>query len=140
MILVPPKPHVIADFYGCDPERLDDCEGLKALLYEVARTIGAKTIGDIFHRFSPCGVTGVLAIAESHISVHTWVENRYAAVDLFMCNGHLASEQVERLIGRIARFLKAGAFTLSAMQRGAAACAALGSMAGPATAAAARRA
>ena len=41
--------------------------------------------GDIFHQFSPHGVTGVLAIAESHISVHTWPEKGFAAFDVFMC-------------------------------------------------------
>lgn len=121
MLYLPPKPHLVLDFYGCEPERLDDCEGLKALFYEVARTIGATTIGDVFHRFSPCGVTGVIAIAESHISIHTWVETRYAAVDLFLCNSSLRSEDVEAAVARIGRFLGARGSTVSAIQRGGAA-------------------
>jgi S-adenosylmethionine decarboxylase proenzyme len=122
VILIPPKPHLVIDFYGCDPERLDDCEGTKALLYEVAKGIGATVVGDIFHQFSPHGITGVLAIAESHISIHTWVEYRYAAVDLFMCNSNLTSAAVEAAVARISCFLKAASSSVTAIQRGAAPC------------------
>ncbi len=122
MILVPPKPHLLIDFYGCDPERLNDCEGTKALLYRVAKEIGATTIGDIFHQFSPYGVTGVVAIAESHISIHTWVEYGYAAIDLFMCNSNLTSEAVERAIASISEFLRARSSSVTAIQRGVAPC------------------
>ncbi|GIW72827.1 MAG: hypothetical protein KatS3mg102_2369 [Planctomycetota bacterium] len=122
MLLMPPKPHLVIDFYGCDAARLNDLEGLKAALYEAARTIGASTIGDLFHQFSPHGVTGVLVIAESHLSVHTWVEEGYAAIDMFMCNSNLSSERVEAAVARIGAFLRAERSTISAIQRGAAAC------------------
>lgn len=59
---IPPKPHIVLDFYGCDPARLDDCDGCRRILYEVARDVGATAIGDFFHQFSPCGVTGIIAI------------------------------------------------------------------------------
>jgi S-adenosylmethionine decarboxylase len=120
MLFLPPKPHLVADFYGCDAARLDDLEGLKQLLYDVAREVGARTIGDIFHQFSPAGVTGVVAIAESHISIHTWIETRYAAVDLFLCNSSLDAARVDAAIARITRFLGAASATVSAIQRGAA--------------------
>ena len=42
-------------------------------------------LGDTFHRFSPQGVTGIVAIAESHISIHTWPERDFAAIDIFVC-------------------------------------------------------
>ena len=121
MIVLTPRPHLIVDLYGCDAERLNDCEGLKHLLYRVAREVGATTIGDIFHQFSPHGVTGVLAIAESHISVHTWVESRYAAVDLFLCNSNLTAASVERAVASIKEFLHASSASVSSIQRGAAA-------------------
>lgn len=46
---------------------------------------GAEVLGDSFHRFNPQGVSGVIVIAESHLSVHTWPEFGYAAVDVFTC-------------------------------------------------------
>ena len=122
MLLLPPKPHLVIDFYGCCPDKLDDLEGLRAVLYDAARAIGATTIGDHFHQFSPHGVTGVVVIAESHISVHTWVEEGYAAVDLFMCNSKLTSERVEHAVSMIGNFLEASHSTVNAIQRGAAQC------------------
>ena len=50
-----------------------------------ANDVGATVVGESFHRFSPQGVTGILAIAESHISIHTWPEYGYAAADIFTC-------------------------------------------------------
>ncbi len=123
MLVLPPKPHLVVDFYGCSEQRLDDLEGLKRVLYEAAHAIGATTIGDHFHQFSPHGVTGVVVIAESHISVHTWVEEGYAAVDLFMCNSKLTAERVEFAVNLIGSFLQASHSTINAIQRGAAQCA-----------------
>lgn len=120
--VIPPKPHLIIDFYGCDAERLNDLKRLKSCLYECARVLGATTIGDVFHQFSPYGVTGVLAIAESHLSVHTWVEAGYAAVDLFMCNSNLNAAKVERAVALIAAELGAESQVVNAIQRGAALC------------------
>ncbi|TIV72457.1 MAG: adenosylmethionine decarboxylase, partial [Mesorhizobium sp.] len=50
-----------------------------------AQSSGAAVLFSKFHRFSPEGVTGVLVLAESHISIHTWPEHSYAALDVFMC-------------------------------------------------------
>jgi S-adenosylmethionine decarboxylase len=52
---------------------------------QAARKTGATVIGQSFHQFSPQGVTGVIAIAESHLCIHTWPEYGYAAVDIFTC-------------------------------------------------------
>ena len=54
-------------------------------MLHAARSTGATVIGDTFHKFSPQGVTGVVAIAESHLCIHTWPEHSYAAVDIFTC-------------------------------------------------------
>ena len=54
-------------------------------MVQIALETGATIVGQSFHKFSPGGVTGVLAIAESHLSIHTWPERGYAAFDLFMC-------------------------------------------------------
>ena len=58
---------------------------LEAALREAAAAIGARVLNVAFHAFAPHGVTGVLLLAESHLSVHTWPEHGYAAVDLFTC-------------------------------------------------------
>lgn len=77
--------HLLLDLEKCDPNKLDDLEVIKNLLTKAALDAGAKIVGETFHKFKPIGITGVLAIAESHISIHTWPEYNYASVDIFSC-------------------------------------------------------
>ncbi|MBI4954736.1 MAG: adenosylmethionine decarboxylase [Myxococcales bacterium] len=79
--------HLIAELYGCPAERLDDLALAAEALRAAAAAIGATVVGEAFHRYAPQGVSGTLLIAESHLSLHTWPEARYAAVDIFTCGG-----------------------------------------------------
>lgn len=91
--------HVLLDLYGVEPARLEDCTRIEAVLSEAARVAGARVLGARFHPFGPGqGVTGVLLLAESHISIHTWPEHGYAAVDVFMC-GEAEAMTAATLIG-----------------------------------------
>ena len=69
----------------CNTQALDDLHLVRNTLTSAAERIGATVIGDSFHEFSPQGITGVVAIAESHLCIHTWPEYGYAAVDIFTC-------------------------------------------------------
>lgn len=69
----------------CNPQLLDNLDYVRNVLYGAAEGVGAHVIGESFHQFSPQGVTGILSIAESHISIHTWPEFKYAAADIFTC-------------------------------------------------------
>lgn len=76
--------HVIIDLWGAD--RLDDLAHIERQLRAAAVTAGATVLGSDFHHFQPNGgVSGVVVLAESHISIHTWPERGFAAVDVFMC-------------------------------------------------------
>lgn len=77
--------HIIVELHGVRSELLNDPNFLKKVLISAAVKAGATVIGDIFHKFSPYGVTGVVAVKESHISIHTWPEFGYAALDIFTC-------------------------------------------------------
>ena len=77
--------HILLDLRECDGTRLDDLDFIQTTLVESARLAQATIVGHTFHKFSPQGVTGVVAIAESHICIHTWPEYNYAAVDIFTC-------------------------------------------------------
>ncbi len=78
--------HVILDFWGCD--HLDNADFIDRALRKAAADAGATILHGHFHCFSPYGgVTGVLVLAESHISIHTWPERSFAAIDIFMCGG-----------------------------------------------------
>ena len=77
--------HVLLELRSCNSTSLDDLPFLEGTLLRAAEETGATVIGKIFHQFSPQGVTGVVAIAESHLCIHTWPEFGYAAVDIFTC-------------------------------------------------------
>lgn len=79
--------HLLAEFYGCDRALLDDVAGVRAALLAAAEAVGATLVAEAFHRYDPQGVSGTLLIAESHLSVHTWPEHAYVAVDIFTCGG-----------------------------------------------------
>ncbi len=76
--------HLLIDLWGAD--RLDELTTIEAALRECAEAAGATILHCHLHHFSPNGgVSGVLVLAESHISIHTWPERGYAALDVFMC-------------------------------------------------------
>ena len=77
--------HLMLELRQCNPELLNDLSYIKDAMVKVAKDVGAHIVGESFHKFSPQGVTGVLAIAESHICIHTWPEYAYAAADIFTC-------------------------------------------------------
>ena len=81
-----PSHHGLLDLYGCPAELLRDEQRLTQVLQQAAQTAEATILSSHFHTFGgEGGVTGVLLLAESHISIHTWPERQYAALDIFMC-------------------------------------------------------
>lgn len=77
--------HLIVELTGCNRSLLDNHKLLESYLNESARLSGATIVKSEFHRYNPQGVSGVVVIAESHISIHTWPEYGYAALDFFTC-------------------------------------------------------
>jgi S-adenosylmethionine decarboxylase len=77
--------HILAEFYGCPPEKLNDTAQIQQEMVNAALEAGAEIRETVFHNFSPQGVSGVVVISESHLAIHTWPEFGYAAVDIFTC-------------------------------------------------------
>jgi S-adenosylmethionine decarboxylase len=90
--------HVLVDAWGSPAERLDDADGIRALLEEVIETLGATLLDLSLRRFSPQGVTAVAMLAESHLAIHTWPEQNYFAADLFYCGAGDSEQAVQMLI------------------------------------------
>lgn len=77
--------HVLAEFFECNPNILNNRDKIENLMVDAAIECGATIVQKCFHMFSPYGVSGVVIISESHLAIHTWPELGYAAVDLFTC-------------------------------------------------------
>ena len=84
--------HCILELYDCDCVRLDDELFVRSAITNAALRAGATLLNLITHHFKPHGVTGLALLAESHISIHTWPESGYAAVDVFTCGDHTMPE------------------------------------------------
>lgn len=95
--------HVTMDLWGVSFERLDNQEFLRQSMYEAARRSGATVVGENFVKFQPQGVTGVLVLSESHLSIHTYPEEGFAAIDCYTCGEHvdpeLAVEYLREVLG-----------------------------------------
>jgi S-adenosylmethionine decarboxylase len=77
--------HLIADLYGCDFDKLNNQSFLRSTLTTAAQVAGCRILSVNFESFEPQGQTGVVIVAESHLSIHTYPEFGYAATDLFTC-------------------------------------------------------
>ena len=77
--------HILAEFFECDPNVLNNPKLVEKYMVEAALECRATIVNKCFHLFAPHGVSGVVIISESHLAIHTWPELGYAAVDLFTC-------------------------------------------------------
>ncbi len=91
--------HILADLYGVDAALLRDGKALEILLRKAAVDAGATVLSSHFHSFGEgAGITGVVLLAESHISIHTWPESGVAAADIFMCGASDAERALAVLL------------------------------------------
>lgn len=81
--------HILLELEECHFKILNDLKVVEETLLEAARIAKATIIESRFHSFSPLGISGVVVIAESHFTIHTWPEFDYAAVDIFTCGKQL---------------------------------------------------
>lgn len=85
--------HMLLELFECNSEAINNLEFVKEVMIEAAKRAQATIVDTVFHEFNPCGISGVVVIAESHLSIHTWPEYCYAAVDIFSC-GDVLQPQV----------------------------------------------
>lgn len=89
---------LIVEMKNCDPEILKDLEKIRNAMVSAAKRAKATIIDMSFHEFSPFGISGMVVIAESHLSIHTWPEYGYAAVDIFTCGDIIKPEVAARFL------------------------------------------
>ena len=90
--------HLLLELNDVDRDLLNDLPAIRDILIAAAHEAGVTILHESFHQFSPQGVSGVLVIAESHISIHTWPEHGYAAVDIFTCGAAVFPEKAAEYI------------------------------------------
>ena len=92
--------HCILELYECDQIRLNDEAFVRTIVTSASKIAGATLLNMITHKFEPQGVTGLALLAESHISVHTWPESGYAAIDVFTCGKQTIPEKACQLLAK----------------------------------------
>lgn len=111
----PAGAHLLADLYGVEAHKLNKPDTIEDLLRKSALVAGAQILHSHFHTFGAGqGVTGVVLLAESHISIHTWPEYGFAAADIFMCG----NAQPERALQVIRQALEPASCALQSITRG----------------------
>ncbi len=107
--------HLLIDLYGASHEALNDARAMEAIAREMADRAGAQVLDTNCHTLSPQGVIVVLTLSQSHISIHTWPEDGYAAVDLFFCGKDRTEPPVAEWL---CRRLRASRFEVWMLSRG----------------------
>ena len=90
--LIHQSKHFLLELYKCDYEKLNDESFLRCTLNRAAKLANATVLNLISNKFEPQGVTSIALLAESHISIHTWPESNYSAVDIFTCGKEMMPE------------------------------------------------
>ena len=92
--------HWLVELYDCDAALLNDPKKVEILLLDAARKSNATVIESCLHHFAPHGVSGVVVIAESHLTIHTWPEYAYAAFDIFSCGKEMLPQMATDYIAK----------------------------------------
>ena len=90
--------HFLLELYNCDYEKLNDESFLRCSLNRAAKFAKATILNLISNKFEPQGVTAIALLAESHISIHTWPESNYSAVDIFTCGRNMLPELASQFL------------------------------------------
>ena len=105
--------HILLEFW--EAENIDSIVIIKKALIEAIKASKATLLKIELHNFSPQGISGMAIIAESHISIHTWPERRYAAIDIFTCGQKV---KPEKAVAVLKKFFKPKRVELKEIKRG----------------------
>jgi len=106
--------HLLLELYRCDCEKLNDESFLRCILNRASKLANATVLNLISNKFEPQGVTAIALLAESHISIHTWPESNYSAVDIFTCGQNMLPELASQYL---IKALKAEEHSLRVIER-----------------------
>jgi len=107
--------HLLLELYDCNSELLNHIKNIEEILIDAAKIVHATIIETSFHHFSPYGVSGVVVIAESHLTIHTWPEYNYAALDIFTCDETM---NIDKVVDFLCEKFSANKFEKKLIKRG----------------------
>jgi len=107
--------HLIVELYGCDYDRINNLEYVENTLKEATKLGNMHMVNSFFHKFGEVGVSGVIVIEESHISMHSWPEFKYLALDIFACGENV---DIEKSLSFLLRKFEASKYSASEIKRG----------------------
>ena len=90
--------HLILELYKCNKEKLNDELFLRCAITNAAKLAKSKVLNLVSNKFEPQGVTAIALLAESHLSIHTWPESRYAAVDIYTCGKNMRPDLASKFL------------------------------------------
>jgi len=94
--------HVISELWGCNFDKLNSMESIEKIFVEAALKSGAEIREVAFHKFAPQGVSGVVIISESHLTIHSFPEHGYASIDVYTCGNldpNIAADYIADALG-----------------------------------------
>jgi len=116
--------HVLVELYNCDPATIKDVRKIEDIMVGAAKAAKCHIVDVVFHNFNPHGISGVVVIAESHLSIHTWPEYNFASVDIYTCGNEVDPWKAYNYLlkhfkakGVTALELKRGMLNISSRQR-----------------------
>jgi len=112
--LIHQSKHLLLELYRCDCEKINDESFLRCILNRAAKLANATVLNLISNKFEPQGVTAIALLAESHISIHTWPESNYSAVDIFTCGQNMLPKLASQYL---IEALKAEEYSLRVIER-----------------------
>lgn len=107
--------HIVAELFGCPVEKISNIESIKKILNSAIKESGLVKLDEAYHQFQPAGATGFILLETSHISVHTWPEDGYAAVDMFTCG---SPEKGRKAVDKCEQLFEAKKITKKELRRG----------------------
>ena len=90
--------HLILELYSCNKDKLNDELFLRCIVNNAAKLSKSKVLNLLSNKFEPQGVTAIALLAESHLSIHTWPECKYAAVDIYTCGQNMRPDLASKFL------------------------------------------
>lgn len=88
---------VTIDVSRCQSEHIHNISYLQSLMYEIANFMKTTIVGEIYHTFTPYGITIIAIVADSHIAIHTWPEYHHVAIDIFSCKQYIPDKVLNHI-------------------------------------------